>query len=168
MERYFRRRLTAILAGCSFLVLLFSIVPVLTIRNGSGRLLRIFPLGAGETFAPRYLQSVARRPVSEIFSASRGGGLLLRETTFDAFGAGLPFEPYDAERFVFEKERFRIVGMRRSFPNVSVRVGRVAEHTLLWRGREMLLRVWEKPGKPLTFGIEERPVLCIVLQEVLQ
>ena len=168
MEKNIRRRLTILLIGCSLLVLLFAIVPALTVRNRSGRLLRTFPLGAGETFGIRYTHSVARRPVREIFTASRTGGLLLRETTFDAFGAGLPFEPNDAERFLVGKDCFRIVGMRRLFANVAVRVGRVAEHALLLKGSETPLREWEEPGGALTFGVEQRPVLWIALQEVLQ
>mgnify|MGYP000867228088 FL=1 len=168
MERRIRRRLTAVLISCSVFVLLSAIVPTLTVRNASGTLLRIFPLGAGDSFIIRYTHSVARRPVREIFTAARDGGLLLRETTFDAFGAGLPFEPYDAERFLVERDVFRVVGMRRRFPSVTVRVGRVAEHALLLRGNETPLRAWEKPGGSLTFGVEFRPVFWVAFQEVSQ
>ena len=168
MERRFGFFLWAFFLTCTFISVGFMPVPVLCASDSSGAVFSRTALGAGESFSIRYIHSVARRPVVELFTAERGGSLFLRETVFDSFGAGLPFEPLGGERFMVEKGRFRILGMRRSFREVSVRVGREAEHALAVRKRTAALREWERPGNPVLLRVEEVPVLSIALQEVLE
>ena len=47
------------------------------------------PLNYGETFAIRYIHSVDHSPVFEVFTAKKGEGLVLKETYFRMFGAGM-------------------------------------------------------------------------------
>ncbi len=144
--------------------LTFAPVAVLSVESSSGESFLRSPLGAGESFAIRYIHSVAKRPVVEVFTPAPDGMIQLRETTFDSFGAGLPFEAEGEGRFLLEAGRFRIVGMRRLFRSIPVRVGRVAEHTLLFRGGEVPLREFEQPGQAVVLKVSEHPVSLWMLR----
>ena len=156
------------MALCGLIFLAFAPVPVLSVESPSGTSFLRIPLGTGEPFAIRYIHSVAKRPVVEVFTPAPGERIQLRETAFDSFGAGLPFEAEEGARFLVEQGRFRIVGMRRFFRSVPVRVGRVAEHTLLVRDGEIPLRDFEQPGQTVTLKISECPVFLLVLREGVQ
>lgn len=141
----------------SFLVLFCSPVHFLMIRSADGSLLAAYPMRGGEKFSVRYIHSVQKTPVLEIFRLDFREGIELRETVYTDFGAGLPF--LVEGRAVFESGggKFRIYGIQRHLPDIVFRVGRFADYRLLFRERDIPFTQFEKPGKPLRFTGERHP-----------
>ena len=102
----------------------------LVLRDSSGRELFSRPAPDGSEFAIRYRHSVALSPVEDWFSVS-GGCIYLEKTVYQDFGAGLPHQPGPGQRMYTENGKVVISGYHMALPSFDVRVGRVANHTLL-------------------------------------
>jgi hypothetical protein len=113
----------------------------------------VFPDGA--RFGIRFIHSVAKSPVIDWFTA-RQGVLQLESTVYQDFGAGLPHSPEQGQSMEQRNGHVIISGYSMALPRFDVRVGRVAQHTLL------LPETWEAipldtlaaPGAALTFTLE--------------
>jgi hypothetical protein len=143
----------------SFLVLFCSPVHFLTIRSADGFLLASYPMRGGEEFAVRYIHSVQKTPVLEVFRLDFREGIELRETVYTDFGAGLPFLLEGYAAFESGGGKFRIYGIKKHLPDIVFRVGRFADYRLLFRERDIPFTQFEKPGKPLHFGGEKGPFI---------
>ena len=62
---------------------------VLVVEKDNGRTLVSIPLEPGEQFTLRYIHSVDISPVYEVFSADEKRGIIIEETYFKMFGAGM-------------------------------------------------------------------------------
>ena len=102
----------------------------LVLRDSSGRELFSRPAPDGSEFAIRYRHSVALSPVEDWFSVS-GGCIYLEKTVYQDSGAGLPHQPGPGQRMYTENGKVVISGYHMALPSFDVRVGRVANHTLL-------------------------------------
>ena len=110
--------------------------PMLIIRdhNGNKTVLKA-PLTYGQTFAIRYIHSVDRAPVFEVFRAVRGKGLVLVETYFRMFGAGMGHWKGHGE-VVREGKWIKIRGIDYPLGSFFLRVGSLGvDHTILLNGR---------------------------------
>jgi len=141
------------------LFLLCSPVHFLVIRSANGSIIDSYQLGSGEEFAVRYIHSVQKTPVIEVFRVDFGEGIELRETVYTDFGAGLPFLLEGSAVFESGGGKFRIYGIKKLLSDVVFRVGRFADYNLLLRGREIPFTQFEKPGNPLRFSGEKHPFL---------
>lgn len=133
----------------------------LRLADKDGSALATFPVAEGRCFGIRYLHSVARSPVEDWFSVT-DGCIYLEKTIYQDFGAGLPHMPQEGQRMYTEKGHIVISGFHRRLPRFDLRVGRIAQHTLLLPQpdgscREIPLRKIAPPGSALTFSIEECP-----------
>ncbi|NLO58615.1 MAG: DUF1850 domain-containing protein, partial [Synergistaceae bacterium] len=72
---------------------IFTCSPVhfLMIRSADGSVIDSYTLQGTEEFAVRYIHSVQKTPVLEVFRVDFREGIELRETVYTDFGAGLPF-----------------------------------------------------------------------------
>lgn len=94
------------------------------------------PLAYGRTFTIRYIHSVDRAPVFEVFEAAKGEGLVLRETYFRMFGAGMGHWEGHGE-IVQEGPWIKIKDINRSLGSFVLRVGSPeVAHTVLMDGKE--------------------------------
>ena len=89
------------------------------------------PLVYGQSFSIRYIHSVDRAPVFEVFEAKKGKGLVLKETYFTMFGAGMGhWEGHG--KIVQEGRWIKIKDINRSLGSFVLRVGgREVAHTIL-------------------------------------
>ena len=95
------------------------------------------PLKDGEEFQLRYIHSVDRLPVFETYTVE-GTELVLMETRFLSWGAGLG---YMGEGVLGGENGWTVIkGMQRKVGVIPLRVGTIAEHTLLYNGAEIRLR----------------------------
>ena len=94
------------------------------------------PLNYGQTFAIRYMHSVDHSPVFEVFTAQKGQGLVLKETYFRMFGAGMGhWEGHG--KIVQEGEWIKIKNIDQSLGSFILRVGSPGvAHTILMGERE--------------------------------
>lgn len=103
---------------------------VLALENENGKILLTEKLSNNSSFAVRFIHSVAKTPVTDYFII-RDGKIILDKTIYHDFGAGLPHNPEQGQKMKAEHGEISITGFNRLIPELALRVGRVAEHTLL-------------------------------------
>ena len=144
-----------------FFLIVICCTPVksLTLRDGEDKLLAVYPLANGKTFSVRYIHSVQKTPVLEIFFINTEGVIELRETIYEDFGAGLPFLMDGKKVFSSGGGKFRISGYAQPLRQIIFRIGRFADYHLLVRNKEIPFTRFGTPGKPLCFRGEVRSLL---------
>ena len=152
-----KQRIALWLAFCAVLgVAVFACVPrlFLTAEDETGKVVFLRPVYEGDRYAVRFIHSVARRPVDEIYEIAPDASVL-RETIYDMTGAGLPYQPEAGQTFSIENGKYVIRGFDVRIPALTYRISKVvADHTLLIGGDEIRLRdLVSSPGKPLTFRV---------------
>lgn len=128
----------------------------LTAADESGRVVYMRPVRRGERYTVRFIHSVARTPVDEIYEIGEDCSIL-RETVYDMMGAGLPAGPGEGQVFSTENGKYRLGGFSLKIPVLTYRIDKVvADHTLLMGKDVFQLRRWvSAPGKPLSFRVEK-------------
>ncbi len=128
------------------------------LATASGERVLCARMQRGEEFILSYMHSVNRRPVYDTLRAE-GDRLVIVRSRYDAFGAGMPEGTTDAGRLALLPDGRLEWTVERAVPEVVVRVGRIAEHTLIIRGREHRLADHAAPGAALT--LRARPARVI-------
>ena len=131
----------------------------LLLHDQKGNLLYEYPLTEGACFGIRFIHSVAKSPVEDWF-CQQNKKLFLEKTIYHDFGAGLPYKPEKGEQMTFGNGHIVISGIHREIPSFDQRVGRIAEHTLLYEEggtrQEKKLSDFVPPGCAITFSLETR------------
>lgn len=138
----------------------------LTVRNETGDLCYQKLFKPGDKFTVRFTHSVTKGPVDETFTITADGEIMLIETTYDSFGAGLPFEPYKEQCFLPAQGKFKMVGYDYAIPVLTVRVGRFADHRLIINEEDTALATWTDLGCPIDFTVERVRLYQYVYREV--
>ena len=130
----------------------------LRIENMEGDNVFCKPMNEGESFAISFTHSVALTPVTDYYRFLKGK-MILDRTVYQDFGAGLPHMPEEGQKMRVENGKIIIEGYNRVLPSFDVRVGRVANHVLLFpvQGGDKMesipLKNLAAPGKALRFSI---------------
>lgn len=136
---------------------MFLLWPIrtLTLTDERGKIVFMKPVKLGETYAVRFIHSVARRPVKEVYEIAAGCSVL-RESWFDMGGAGLQPDLSDPKlHMTVENDLYHVTGYDMKLPEVTYRVNMVvADHRLIIGDEEWPMKLWSGPGKPLTFRVE--------------
>lgn len=103
---------------------------VLKAVASGGRVLYERRAAPGDEFDIRYTHSVARTSVVERFRIMSDGQILLYETVYQDFGAGLPSEPDEGAQVEVGPFGVRISGMERTMTSIPLRVGSIARHQI--------------------------------------
>lgn len=149
----------------------FSIAPAsaspdadLVIKNGNGEIVLAEKMKNGSAFAIRYIHSVALTPVTDYF-VIKNNKIYLDKTVYKDFGAGLPSTPEKGQTMNVANGNVAISGYERELPRFDVRVGRIAQHTiLLWpeggktdaSPKEIPLSSLAAPGAALNFSLLQK------------
>jgi hypothetical protein len=152
-----RRWLFALLAaGAGFAG--FSVWPfflVIEVSDGrTGRISFCDRVQPGEEFVISFVHSVNRRPVYDTLRAE-GGHLVIVKSRFDAFGAGMPEASTSEGTLAVAADGWLEWTVNRPVPELTVRVGRVADHILHLKSREIRLADLSEPGTALTFRVHK-------------
>ncbi|MCE5336768.1 MAG: DUF1850 domain-containing protein [Desulfobacteraceae bacterium] len=111
----------------------------------------------GEEFTLSFIHSVNKRPVCDTLRAE-GDHLVIVKSCFDAFGAGMPEASTEEGTLrVLPDSRLEWT-VNRAVPEIIVRVGRVAEHTLGLKGETYRLDGLAEPGRPLVFRVRRSSI----------
>ena len=145
--------------GVGILVALFfcfyPLHTVLTVTAATGGdTVLCAPLAEGEEFVISFVHSVNKRPVYDTLRVE-GDHLVIVKSRFDSFGAGMPDGSTTEGTLSTGKDGWIDWTINRPVPEVTVRVGRVAEHVLHFKGREIRLSELAEPGKALSFKVEK-------------
>jgi hypothetical protein len=136
-------------------LLLWPFVLALEFVDGrEGRVAFCVWVRSGEEFELSFVHSVNKRPVYDTLRAE-GDHLVIVKSRFDSFGAGMPEASTDEGTLTVAPDGWLEWTVNRSVPEITVRVGRVAEHTLHLKGREVRLADLTEPGKPLTMRVRK-------------
>jgi hypothetical protein len=129
---------------------------VLELVNGNtGRTVLCADVADGEEFVLSFIHSVNKRPVYDTLRAARGH-IVIVKSRFDAFGAGMPEASTNEGTLRVAEDGWLEWTTNRAVPEVVVRVGRVAEHTLHLKGRAIPLKDLAELGAPLSMQIHQR------------
>ncbi len=109
-------------------------------------------MARGEEFVISYVHSVNRRPVHDTLRIE-AKGLRIVKSRFDSFGAGIPEVATVEHPLRFTSDGWLEYTVDRQVPDVTVFVGRVAEHTLHIRDRVIALAAVAEPGTALNFSV---------------
>lgn len=97
-----------------------------------------------------FTHSVNRRPVYDTIRVTRDRVIVVK-SRFDAFGAGMPEHSTSEGTFRVAEDGWIEWTINRPMPEVVVRVGRVANHTLRLKGRDVPLADLAPPGTAVAF-----------------
>ncbi len=138
----------------------------LEIRAGEGgKLLKAIPVTRGERVTYSYVHSVMKTRVDEVLEVAAGDHLVVRETLYDMFGAGLPSDVPDGIVSIDAATgKFRISQMSRDLPIMRVRVGFVAQQTLEVGAEMIRLDSLAPPTSLLVVGAATRPRIVSLLE----
>lgn len=127
----------------------------LAVRSQSTRELRFAtPMEPGEEFVISYVHSVNRRPVHDTLRVERAG-LRIVKSVFDAFGAGIPETASEGHPLRRRPDGWLEYTVDRSVDEVTLFVGRVADHQLTVKHRVIPLNHLEAPGSAVRFSVEK-------------
>lgn len=130
------------------------------VHEKSGRVFLQLPVDEGETFQIHYTHSVELLPVQETFLI-REGRLLLDEVQWLSFGAGLG---YTGEgELVLEDGWVKIKKMGRYTEPLLLRVGTIADHRLMYRGEEFVLRNYVEGMDLVRFSVNNKKIFDLGL-----
>ena len=160
-----RRRWIAVLiiAGATIAgLLLWPFIPVLEIVDGRvGRVAFCARIQPGEEFVLWFVHSVNRRPVYDTLRAE-ADHLVIVKSRFDSFGAGMPEASTPDGTLTIAKDGWLEWTVNRPAPEITVRVGWVADYTLDIKDREIRLADLAEPGTPLTLRVRYLRMLDLV------
>ena len=123
----------------------------LEVRTASGEVVFSATLAREERFTLRHIHSVHKTPVVEHLGFGPNDSIAILEGQYADFGAGLPERGERNQTLSFEDGRARLLFTQRYVPEIELRVGRIAEHTLLVGDRVLPLTLWVTPGEYLIF-----------------
>ncbi len=107
--------------------------PALVVRQTrTGGVLATLPLRAGDRFELAYVHSVNRGAVVDRFVIDRTGAVVLTDTVFQSFGAGMEEGLSGPEPVSLQEEGLVLRGLNRRLGVLTVAVGSVADHRLRW------------------------------------
>ena len=136
-------------------LLLWPFLPVIEIVDGRvGRVAFCARVRPGEEFVLSFVHSVNRRPVYDTLRAE-GEHLVIVKSRFDAFGAGMPEASTPEGTLTIAKDGWLEWTVNKPVPEVTIRVGRVANHTLSIKDREIRLADLAEPGQLLTMRVRK-------------
>lgn len=159
-----KRLLVGVVLPGALVAILYVLYPSRTILEitgaQTGRAIWCAEMTEGEEFILSFTHSVNRRPVYDTLRAA-GDHLIIVKSRFDAFGAGMPERSTEQGTFRVAEDGWLEWTINRPLPEVIVRVGRVANHTLRLKGREIPLTDLAEPGTPLTLRSQHRSIYTV-------
>ncbi len=143
-------------------VLLWPLGPALEIVGRTGNIVFCTRASVGQEFVLSFTHSVNRRPVYDSLRVERDHLVIVR-SRYDSFGAGMPTDSTAEGTLTVAPDGWMEWTVNRPVPEITVRVGWVAGHTLTINGRDIRLADLAEPGSPLTLRV--RPVRTLDLMK---
>jgi hypothetical protein len=136
-------------------LLLWPFIPALELVDGrSGQVAFCDRVHPGEEFVLSFVHSVNKRPVYDTLRAEADHLVIVR-SRFDSFGAGMPEASTPEGMLTIAKDGWLEWTVNRPVPEITIRVGWVANHTLHIKDQEIRLADLSEPGQPLTMRVRK-------------
>lgn len=145
-------------------ILLFPIYILKASHYRDGGYLKGWWVNKGDSFFIEYTHSVQLTPVIEIYYIDEKGEIVLEESYFYSYGAGLPSDtPY---KFEITKNGFRIYDIGEVMDNLIYRTGAVkANHKINIKGKTYPFLDFSEPRTGVRFEVEKSFLLQHILKE---
>ncbi len=167
MSRHLIAGLIASCVGAMVGFLLWPLSPVLEITDSrEGRVFFCARVQPGEEFVLSYVHSVNRRPVYDTLRVE-ADHLVIAKSRFDSFGAGMPEASTQDGTLTVAEDGWMEWTVNRPTPEIIMRVGRVADHTLHCKGRDIRLSDLAEPGSALTLRVRKSRWLNFIINRCL-
>jgi hypothetical protein len=124
----------------------------LRMRNFEGANLLTLPIHAGDNFYIHYIHSSDKTPVRDTFQIGEAGQLVLVEEAFLWYGAGLEFQNHPGVQLAYDG-KWSTVRLSRVFPELVIRVGRIAEQRLILKDQSIRFDHLARPGERLILSV---------------
>jgi len=133
----------------------------------TGEYLKSWPIKQGEEFDVEYTHSVQLTPVIEVYAINEIDNIVLKESYFYSYGAGLPATtPYE---FEITEKGFRIYNINQIMNNLVYRTGAVkANHKINIRNKTELFLDFSEPREGIKFTVQKISLLSYLMKEVKQ
>lgn len=153
----------------SAIIIIISVIPISVLLASNmitGEYLSSWRIGSDNTFTIKYIHSVERTPVWETYSVE-SGEIILKETIFQSFGAGLPStSPYD---FDIVEDGFRLYNIDQKMTNLIYRTGAVrANHELIIGDKIYPFIDFSKPTEGVQFEAQKMSIISFLAKEGLK
>lgn len=106
-------------------------------------------------FTLSFIHSVQKTPVYEIYYIDDNNNLILKETRYYSLGVGLPFTA-ESGHFSNENGEFRITGLNRKFPSISMMVSPIPGHVIIIGDKKYSLSSFTKPEESINIKAVEK------------
>lgn len=153
-----------IIVFIGFIVYLSMPVKVLLAQDyKSQEYLKSWKINDGEGFTVEYIHSVQLTPVTETYIVD-GYNIILKETGFSSYGAGLPSTtPY---KFEINGTSFRIYDINEVMDYLVYRTGAErANHKLIYRNKYYEFLSFSKPRAGVHFKIKDMKIFSYIIRE---
>jgi hypothetical protein len=124
----------------------------LRIRDFEGANLLILPIHIGDQFYIHYIHSSDKTPVLDTFQIDDTGQLVLVEEAFLWYGAGLEFQNHPGVQLSYDG-KWSTVRLNRVFPELVIRVGRIAQQRLILKDQSIRFDHLARPGERLILSV---------------
>jgi hypothetical protein len=149
-------------AAAATVLLLFPVGPAIELVDGrSGNRLFCSHVEVGREVVLSFTHSVNRRPVYDTLRVERDGLVIVR-SRFDAFGAGMPEATTEEGTLRIGPDGWLEWTINRPVPEITLRVGWVADHQLEIGERRLRLADLAEPGSPVTIRTRSVRLLDIL------
>ncbi len=106
----------------------------------TGKVYARYSFGEADTFSVTFIHSVNQSPVTDFYKRGENNSLILYETVFYSFGAGMP-ESWPPDAIVETSAAgIRVTNLHLTMPDVTYIVGTVSDHVLKVGEEEISLR----------------------------
>ncbi len=124
----------------------------------TGKVLYSIPVRPGDVFSVKYVHSVNKSPVEDVFEIAGDNGIMLKKTVFRSFGAGIPYELEDGQILDVMEDRIEIGNIDRMIDRFLLKIGTVAEHTLCINGHKIRMDSLAEPRRTVRLQVRDVPV----------
>lgn len=130
-----------------------------------GEYLKGWGIKKGDSFSVEYIHSVQLTPVIEVYTVDVKGKIVLKESYFNSYGAGLPSTtPY---KFETTQNRFRIYDINKEMDNLIYRTGAViSNHQININGSIYPFLDFSKPRSSVKLKVNRLLLLEYIFKEV--
>ncbi|MGE5652962.1 MAG: DUF1850 domain-containing protein [Bacillota bacterium] len=134
----------------------------------SGQILAVAPVHTGEQFTISFTHSIAKTPVDEVFVVGPGREIIVTETIYESFGAGLPFDTEgEQQQLITANGKYRLTNLDRHLPEFLQAVGTVANHQLIINGKQIPFTQFAQPGESVRIRVRMQSPLTYLLTSSL-
>ncbi len=126
--------------------------------DSTGEVLFSTAVEPGDVFGMKYVHSVNKSPIEDVFEILDDNRIMLKKTVFRSFGAGVPYELEEGQVLDVMDDRIEISNINRRIDRYLLKIGTIAEHTLCINGLEIRMDSLAGPMRTVRLEVRSVPV----------